>query len=224
MYKKYFIVFLFYLLVCENTYSQYKLFDIEVVDSCTSITEKKIADNRKAVMCSHRCNGEDSYYSEIEEINKKGYYVRSGLSVWYYDNNFSKIRRRSYFYQGEEYGTIQEFYENGTLKSEGVCKTILYKKSSKNDKIIYKIDLNDTLLISNKGIPTFDSIVSISKFAYYDSVLSEKPFEKSKYGLLISFPYSQRQKSGEWKYYDATGKLQRREYYTFGILTKTIKY
>lgn len=205
----------------NNLYSQYKPFTQEFSDSCTVITEKKISDNRKIFMCKHVCKG-DSYTVELEDINDKGDFYRSGLSVWYYDNNFTKVRKRSTFWRGLEYGMVQEFYENGLIKMDGICKTIRYfPKYTGNKSVMCKVDLMDTTVFTETRF-TRDSIHALEKYCYFDSILykSKKATSKTK---GVSYP-TLAQKFGEWKYYDDAGKLIRREFYTKGILTRTINY
>ena len=199
------------------------MFTEETADSCTIVQEKRLAEGRKAIMYRHKCNNGDSYYAELADLNGHGYF-RSGVSIWYYDNNFSKVRKRSTFWKGDEYGMVQEFYENGLIKLEGICKTIRYFPKHNGDKsIMCKVDLTDTTYFDAKGSATIDSINRLNKYCYFDS--SYKYYKKSIMPKgVTSLPIKQPQKSGEWKYYDITGKLLRREYYTNGVLVQTISY
>lgn len=223
MYKKYFFLIAI-TIAANNTYSQYSAFKEERADSCTVITEKKVSNNRKAVMCRNVCSNGNSYYVELEDINGKGDFFRSGVSIWYYDDNFTKVRKRSTYWRGMEYGMVQEFYENGLLKMEGICKTIRYfhKYTGGKDKgVMCKVDLMDTTFFKESRF-TRDSLIALDKYRYVDSALYNPSFGKSKYTLY--FPEKQPQKFGEWKYYDETGKLMRREYYIKGVLRRTSNY
>jgi antitoxin component YwqK of YwqJK toxin-antitoxin module len=222
--KKYFCLSIVILVFHNTSYCQYKPFTKEPADSCTIITEKKISNNRQSFSCRHLCKG-DSYYAELEDINDKGDYFRSGVSVWYYDDHFTKVRKRSTYWRGDEYGMVQEFYENGLIKAEGICKSIRYFRKylegGVSTNLWCRVDLMDTTFFADRGKETVDSLVALDKYRYVDSVLY-KPYNKPKGTIYIPSP--QPQKFGEWKYYDEMGKLLRREYYIKGVLSKTITY
>jgi len=224
MRKKYLFIITAIVLSANNLYGQYKMFTEELTDSCTITTQKILGENRKSIMCRHLCKG-DSYYVELADFNGKRNFFRSGVSIWYYDDNFTKIRKRSTFWRGLEYGMVQEFYENGLIKSEGICKSIRYFKKylegGVSTNLWCRVDLIDTTFFADRGKRTVDSLVSLDKYCYVGSVLY-KPYNKP--NGVIYIPSPQPQKYGEWKYYDETGKLLRREYYIKGILSKTISY
>ena len=145
-------------------------------------------------------------------------YFRNGESIWYYDKFHKLIRAIIPFYLGTPYGYIKTFYSNGNIESEGECRTVRYFHAAES-KTIFKIDKTDTVLINYANRTTYDSIRSISKYSFTNSISSETAYNEMGSGVLImSFPYYQRQKTGRWKYYNDKGRLVREENYLLGKL------
>lgn len=146
-------------------------------------------------------------------------YFRDGMSTWYFDKSFKKVKAEIPFYLGVPYGYIKLSYPNGKIKCEGMCKTIRYFQSA-DSKMIYKIDKSDTSFIIYEGQQTYDSIKVISTYSFTDEIANETSFPEFDKTIIISFPFYQRQKIGTWKYYNESGTLLRRESYAMGKFIK----
>jgi antitoxin component YwqK of YwqJK toxin-antitoxin module len=199
-----------------DSHAQYDTYEYEYTP-CKIITEKRLSDNRKEIKICNTCKEEGSCTIELQIFKED--FLRNGLSIWYYDSTFHNIKKRSSFILGDEYGLAQEFYPNGNLKLEGVCKTIKYfpKKTEGKFKIC-RVDLLDTTYLPYEDI---SGIISKFDQYLYTNSISKKNYV-NKYGVTL--PVKLPQKFGEWNYFQVTGKLQKKEYYLNGILVKTINY
>lgn len=206
------------LLLFFNSYGQYnrEFYKDKYKDGCYKTSTIKSATNHIRFICKDTCI-ENSFITELKIIDSNKYF-RNGLSAYYYDVASKKPKAFIYFINSNVNGFVKEFYPNGKLKYEGLCRTVKYVQPVGSKKI-FKIDIKDTVVIKYEGTQTYDSIKQINQYCFVDTITGEGYSETNE--LLFYSPYYQKQKFGKWKYYDDTGKLIKEEYYEKGKLIRT---
>lgn len=192
-------------------------------------TAKKIFSYEKLL------NGQvkDGWFSRFDSTNKKSFNIlfqegiakrltyidTDSLSISYYiDSNLLNGQHLSYYNRAsiKEAGNYKNnarigewlFFNNeGKLVSQGNYagdyKRLLYDVTK--HRLITLNRFLDTIRVENFNQKIYDSLTITLGL-----------------GRDILFPVHLHFKIGEWKYYNDTGKLIRREFYSKGVLTKTI--
>jgi antitoxin component YwqK of YwqJK toxin-antitoxin module len=182
--------------------------------TCYKLLTLNSSTSHKQVYCIDTCN-DASFKIDLLQLDTNKFY-RDGMSVYYYDKSSTTIKAMIPFTKSNINGFVKTFYSNGKLRYEGLCRTVKYIQPS-GGNFIYKIDNNDTTVIAYNGVSTYDSIKNINMYCFMDDITGE-PNNNDAKDLLFYSPYYQKQKFGEWNYYNEKGKIVMKEVYEEGKL------
>jgi len=187
------------------------------ISGCEKTRVHTISNNRMRMYAVDTC-ANTSFIAD--KLSGTRHYIEDGLFIEYWDNNFQNIERVGFYSENHPTGLWQEYYKNGKLRYEGLCK--LFSFFLKRAKTGY----TDTLKIVDETMPAdtarlaftnraFDSIRGLQQYYEHDENL---PHSKS-----FGFPSTLGLKSGRWLYYDERGTLLKTDYYLHGTLIKSEK-